>query len=215
MVQQIRVAPVFIVPPALGSVFDVSRLPSRTLPIYTSSAMTQTLPPDYALFLRTVFLPVAERETATTKQVITAIPPDKGDYRPDPVSKTAQELAWHIAASEKRFYNGIADGGFDFSPVPRPDAVKNSADIARWYGEMIAAVLPRLQQMSAEQLGKVLDFRGMFQLPAAAFAQLALNHTVHHRGQLSMYLRPMGARVPSIYGESHDSAEARKAAGGA
>ena len=39
-----------------------------------------------------------------------------------------------------------------------------------------------------------------------------LHHTVHHRGQLSMYLRPMGAKVPSIYGESWDAAEARKAA---
>ena len=41
-----------------------------------------------------------------------------------------------------------------------------------------------------------------------------LNHTIHHRGQLSMYLRPMGAAVPSIYGESFDARTAREAAGG-
>jgi len=176
--------------------------------------MTPTMPSDHALFLRTVFLPVLERETATTQNVITAIPPDKGDYRPDTVSKTALELAWHIAASEKRFYNGIADGAFDFSPIPKPDAVKNSADIARWYHEMMAAILPRLQQMSAEQLGKIIDFRGMFQAPAVTFFQIALMHSTHHRGQLSTYLRPMGGKIPSIYGESYDSAEARKAAAG-
>jgi uncharacterized damage-inducible protein DinB len=51
----------------------------------------------------------------------------------------------------------------------------------------------------------------MFQFPAIAFIQLALNHTVHHRGQLSMYLRPMGAKVPSIYGESYDATQARLA----
>ena len=51
----------------------------------------------------------------------------------------------------------------------------------------------------------------MFQLPAVAFIQLALNHTIHHRGQLSMYLRPMGAKVPAIYGESYDTAQERLA----
>jgi uncharacterized damage-inducible protein DinB len=51
----------------------------------------------------------------------------------------------------------------------------------------------------------------LFQLPAVAFIQLAMNHTIHHRGQLSMYLRPMGAKVPAIYGESYDTIQARLA----
>ena len=61
----------------------------------------------------------------------------------------------------------------------------------------------------------MIDFRGMFQLPAVGFLQLASNHTIHHRGQLSMYLRPMGAKVPSIYGESYDAAQERIAKQGA
>jgi uncharacterized damage-inducible protein DinB len=52
----------------------------------------------------------------------------------------------------------------------------------------------------------------MFQLPAVMYLNFILHHTVHHRGQLSTYLRPMGAKVPAIYGESYDSTEARKAA---
>jgi uncharacterized damage-inducible protein DinB len=52
----------------------------------------------------------------------------------------------------------------------------------------------------------------MFQLPAVTYLNFLLHHSIHHRGQLSMYLRPMGAKVPSIYGESYDAAEARKAA---
>jgi uncharacterized damage-inducible protein DinB len=52
----------------------------------------------------------------------------------------------------------------------------------------------------------------MFQMPAVMFFQVAINHSVHHRGQLSVYLRPMGGKVPAIYGESYDSAEAKKAA---
>jgi uncharacterized damage-inducible protein DinB len=52
----------------------------------------------------------------------------------------------------------------------------------------------------------------MFQLPAVTYLNFLLHHSIHHRGQLSMYLRPMGAKVPSIYGESYDATEARKAA---
>jgi uncharacterized damage-inducible protein DinB len=174
--------------------------------------MTQPFSPEHALLLRNIYLPALERETGTTRRVIEAIPIDKGDYRPDTISKTALELAWHIAASEKRFLNGIAEGGFDFSPVSRPENVKNSADMARWYAEMTGAVLPRLGQMSGEQLSKMLDFRGMFQNPAVTFFQMTMMHSAHHRGQLSTYLRPMGGKVPAIYGESYDSAEARKAA---
>jgi uncharacterized damage-inducible protein DinB len=175
--------------------------------------MSQTLSPDHASFLlNVVFLPALQREQAKTREVIQAIPPDKGDYRPDPNAKSALELAWHIAAAEKRFFNGIADGGFDFSPVNRPESVKTSADIGRWYGEMFDSVLARLKNMTPEQLAKVLDFRGVFQMPAVVFFQTAISHSIHHRGQLSVYLRPMGGKVPAIYGESYDSAEARKAA---
>jgi uncharacterized damage-inducible protein DinB len=175
--------------------------------------MSQTLSHETAAFLlNAVFLPAVQRECATTKTVIEAIPPNGGDYRPDPNSKTALELAWHIAAAEKRFFNGIADGGFDFSPAPRPEAIKNSADVAKWYGEMINAATARLQKMTPEQLEKIIDFRGILQMPAVVFFQTALNHSIHHRGQLSTYLRAAGGKVPAIYGESYDSAEARKAA---
>jgi uncharacterized damage-inducible protein DinB len=175
--------------------------------------MSQPLSVDSAnLLLNAVFLPTLQREHPKTRQVIEAIPLDKGDYRPDAVSKTALELAWHIVAAEKRFFNGIADGGFDFSPISRPETVRNSADIGRWYGEMFDQVFARLQKMTPEQLSKVLDFRGMLQMPAVVFFQTAISHSIHHRGQLSVYLRPMGAKVPAIYGESYDSAEARKAA---
>jgi uncharacterized damage-inducible protein DinB len=56
-----------------------------------------------------------------------------------------------------------------------------------------------------------VDFRGLVQQPAFLFLQLGLVHTIHHRGQLSTYLRPMGSKVPAIYGESYDTALAKKA----
>jgi uncharacterized damage-inducible protein DinB len=173
-----------------------------------------SMQPDQATFLlHAIFLPSLEKEHPVTRKVIEAIPLDKGDYRPEPISKTALELAWHIVAAEKRFLEGIAAGQFDFTAINRPESVKNSADIARWYGDMFQSAISRVKQLSPEQLTRMIDFRGMFQLPAVAFLQLAQNHSIHHRGQLSVYLRPAGGKVPAIYGESYDSAEARKAAG--
>jgi uncharacterized damage-inducible protein DinB len=169
--------------------------------------------PDQASFLLNgVYLPGLKNEHRLTKSVIEAIPLDKGDYRPDEVSKTALELAWHIVATEMRFLEAVEAGAFDFTPKPKPESVKTSADIATWYAEKFAPRLARVEKLPADQLLKIVDFRGMFQLPAVMYLGFMLHHSVHHRGQLSVYLRPMGGKVPSIYGESYDSAAARKAA---
>jgi uncharacterized damage-inducible protein DinB len=175
--------------------------------------MAEALQPQEAIvFFNAFSLPALKNEHRITKQIIEAIPHDKGDYRPDPVSKSALELAWHIVAAEHRFMDGIATGQFDLAPNHRPDSMRDSAGIAEWYAKTFDADFVRLTKLSGEQLTKTIDFRGMFQLPAIAYVQFNLHHSVHHRGQLSMYLRPMGAKVPAIYGESYDSAEAKKSA---
>lgn len=171
------------------------------------------LSPEEAKFLCAQFLPSLKTEHATTKRVIEAIPEDKSDYRPDPNAKSALELAWHIVAAEKRFLAGVAAGGLDFSPINRPESVRTPAEIGVWFDETFSGNLAQIEGLSGQQLAKIIDFRGMFQLPAVSFIQLCLNHSIHHRGQLSTYLRPMGGKVPSIYGESYDAAQDRLAKG--
>ena len=176
------------------------------------SGLMESLRPEQAHFLlHGVQLPALKNEHALTMRVIHAIPPDKGDYRPEPIAKSALELAWHIASSEMRFMDAVEAGKFDFTPNPRPDTIKNSADLAAWYSETFNKHLDAVSKLSNDQLLKVVDFRGIIQLPAVFYLNFLLHHSVHHRGQLSTYLRPMGAKVPAIYGESYDSAEARKA----
>jgi len=173
----------------------------------------QTLQSDQARFLLDgVFLPGLKNEHRITRGVIEAVPLNGGDYRPDEVSKSALELAWHIVATEMRFMQAVAAGQFDLSPRPRPEPVRNSADLTAWYTDNFQGHVDQLTRLSDEQLTKIIDFRGIFQLPAVMYLNFVLQHSTHHRGQLSMYLRPMGAKVPAIYGESYDSAEARKAA---
>jgi uncharacterized damage-inducible protein DinB len=84
--------------------------------------------------------------------------------------------------------------------------------MAAWYAENFAPRLAEVQKLSGDKLIKIVDFRGMFQLPAVMYLGFLMHHSVHHRGQLSVYLRPAGGKVPAIYGESYDSAAARKAA---
>jgi len=86
----------------------------------------QNLQPEQGTLLLQLALPVLKNEHKTTRRVIEAIPLDKGDYRPEPLAKTALELAWHIAAAEQRFLAGVAAGAFDFNPIHRPETVRNS-----------------------------------------------------------------------------------------
>jgi uncharacterized damage-inducible protein DinB len=169
--------------------------------------------PDHALFLRDVIaVPSLKIEHGVTRRVIEAIPPGKGDYRPDEIAKSAVDLAWHIAGAEHRFMTAVVTGAFDFTTA-RPDRLTTSPDVARWYAETFQKDLDLVAALSTEQLLKPIEFRGVFRLPAVSYLLIALNHSIHHRGQLSMYLRPMGAPVPSIYGESYDSAKAKQASG--
>jgi uncharacterized damage-inducible protein DinB len=168
--------------------------------------------PENATFLLQYTLPAVKNEHRTTRSIIEAIPQTNSDYRPDPYSKTAMELAWHIAAAEHRFYSGIVSGAFDFTPNHRPESVQTPAQIGQWYGDSFANNFDALSKLSGEQLAQTIDFRGLFQLPAVTYLNFSLNHAIHHRGQLSTYLRAMGGRVPAIYGESYDSAAAKKAA---
>lgn len=167
---------------------------------------------EQASFLLQYALPSIKNEHRTTRSVIGAISQNNAGYKPDPEGRTALEIAWHIVASEHRFYSGIVAGGFDFNPIHRPEHVQTPTQIAEWYGDSFAKNFANLSKLSGQQLAKILDFRGAFQLPAIAYLDFTQRHSIHHRGQLSTYLRAMGGKVPAIYGESYDSAAAKKAA---
>jgi uncharacterized damage-inducible protein DinB len=176
--------------------------------------MSKPMTSEQALFvLNEVYLPALKAEHRMTRAVLEAVPADKPDYRPDPNAKSAMELVRHIAAAENRFLETTINGEFSTAPAAFPESAKTPADFAAWYAERFEANCQALTKLSGEQLVRMVDFRGLFQRPAVTFLQLGMSHTIHHRGQLSTYLRPMGSKVPAIYGESYDSAQARKAAG--
>ena len=174
-------------------------------------ATMSSLQPDQASLLLQTYLAALRSEQPVTQRIIEAIPAGKSDYKPDAVSKSALELAWHIVSSEQMFLDGLINGAFDFSSRGKPQEVTTPEQLAAWYTQMFAEKKAPLEKLSGEQLSKILDFGGIFQMPAVSYLEVSLKHSIHHRGQLSMYLRPMGAKVPSIYGPSYDTAQAEHA----
>ena len=75
--------------------------------------MSTPFTPEKAQVLLGSELSSIKAEWPVTRSVIAAIPPDKSDYTPDPVTRSAIELAWHIVMAENRFLGAVADGAFD------------------------------------------------------------------------------------------------------
>ena len=168
--------------------------------------MFQEMTPEFARSYCAVTLNSVKRETETTKKVLAAVPDAKSDYKPDPNAKTGWELAWHIAGSDVDFLNAIADMKFDMAAMQREpaDKPKNVAELVEWYDKNMQRGIDRVAAMTAEQLATPVDFFGLYNFPAVIYLSLLNNHRIHHRGQLSTYLRPMGSKCPSIYGGSYD-----------
>jgi len=164
--------------------------------------MSQGMTPEFALGYRALMLDGVLREAECTKRVIGAVPDAKADYRPDPNARTAKELMWHLANTDVQFLDGIADLNFGMeSPEQKP---QTAAEIVGWYDENLKRGVARVQAMTPEQLLTPVGFFGVFNLPAVLYLGFLNNHSIHHRGELATYLRPMGSKVPSIYGGSYD-----------
>jgi uncharacterized damage-inducible protein DinB len=158
--------------------------------------------PEQARFLLDFVLPSLKQETATTAKIIAATPNAHLDYRPSERCMPAGELLWHIASSDVMFLEGILSGTFG-SPK-KPEDVTTPGQISAWYSEQTSGAIEKLSAYTPEEAARILDFFGMIQAPAAGILTFAMAHGIHHRGQLSSYIRPMGGKVPSIYGPSAD-----------
>lgn len=170
------------------------------------SATTQpAVTAEFAVAYRDFMLQALTQEVTITQRVLAAVPDGKRDYRPDPKSRTAWELAWHIACEDVILLEQMVEQKFSL-PDPRYDGEKpaTSAALAAWYQKKMLAALEKASKIPADQLLRPLAFFDLMKWPAFMYLALINNHSIHHRGQLSAYLRPMGAKVPSIYGGSAD-----------
>ncbi len=148
-------------------------------------------------------LDALEQEMQTTAKVLSAMPSGHDDYRPAEKCMTAIDLAWHIAAADLALLRGTATGQFDFSAA-RPAELGTGTQISGWYLAEMPKAIAALRELDGEACAAVIEAGGGWAMPRVGFLQVTLAHGIHHRGQLSAYLRPMGGKVPSIYGGSAD-----------
>ena len=152
-------------------------------------------------------LQVWETESATTRKAIAAIPEAKRDFRPHEKARSARELAWHLVEGEKFFVDMFLTRTFE---------VRKDSEAPATIREVLEA-FDRQHRALAQKVRAADDkqFAGTIQIPVGPkkmgdvpmmgilWTGLVL-HGVHHRGQLSTYLRIMGEKVPSIIGPSAD-----------
>jgi len=146
-------------------------------------------------------LPQIAQEVQTTAKVLAAVPDDRKDYAPHGMCMNAGTLAGHIAATDLWFLDGVING--QFAQEPPPVQGNTSAELAQSYTKRADELLSQIKALSGDHLAKDVQFY-MWSMPNVTYLQFMQKHSVHHRGQLSAYLRPMGAKVPSIYGGSAD-----------
>ena len=145
-----------------------------------------------------------EQESVATRKVLAAVPNHNRDYRPDPKSRTAWELATHLAMADMWFADSILNGAFEWKGGASVPAEMTSTEaIAAWHERHLTDRLAKLRAMSHEHLVRTIDFFGT-RAPAVTWLSMMNNHSIHHRGQLAAYLRAAGSKVPAIYGASAD-----------
>jgi uncharacterized damage-inducible protein DinB len=152
------------------------------------------------------FIQTWEKEFETTSKVLRSCPPGKEDFRPAPKSRTTRELAWMFVIEEQVFERMTATPT-ESKPMAPPPAVPLSEIIAT-YETNHREIAKKVQAAPADLFEQMINFpvgKGkMEDVPKRSVYWLMLLDSVHHRGQFSVYLRMLDARVPSIYGGSLD-----------
>lgn len=167
--------------------------------------------PEHAKAAAEVIAATWEGEFPATCQVLAAVKDDNRDYKPDAKSRSAWELATHIATADIWFIDSIINGAFAYDPEAAKAAESrftSVAEVVDFYKKTFPQKLQALRALPAEKFAEVIDFFGAMRMPRANFVAMANNHSIHHRGQLAAYLRAHGSKVPNIYGPSADAEQA-------
>jgi uncharacterized damage-inducible protein DinB len=154
---------------------------------------------------KALFLTFWAKEAPVTHKVLSRIPQARSDYKPEARSRTAREIAWLLVTEERLLVEGLEGGRITWLDVPMPATMQAILDTYDRQHDDLTRRLTRLDPTAWErQIPFVFQGQEVMQARGYDFAWEFLFDQVHHRGQLSTYLRPMGSTVPSIYGPSAD-----------
>jgi uncharacterized damage-inducible protein DinB len=153
-----------------------------------------------------MFLKTWEREHATTVKILKQLPHEKADFKPTAEkTKSAKGLA-EIFIAEMGVVDGVTKGQIDFTA--KPLTFSTYGDVLSAFDSTQKAMLEKVKEMSESDWNSTMTFpvgpKQMGEVRKADILWLMLMDSIHHRGQFSIYLRLVGAKVPSIYGPSAD-----------
>jgi uncharacterized damage-inducible protein DinB len=158
-------------------------------------------------------LPEFDREMAGTRKTLERVPEDRLSWRPHPRSSTLGDLAAHLANLQSFVALILEHDSFDFAPVGqpprRPEAPGSRQALLAAFDSHLAAGRPLVAAATDEQMRApwtmLAGGRTVFTMPrAACLRSLVMNHGIHHRAQLGVYLRMLEVPVPGLYGPSAD-----------
>ena len=149
-----------------------------------------------------------EQEAQITKRVLERIPDDKLAWKPHPKSFTLGQLALHIASAPGNVAAGAAQDSIEAPSFSQPEP-KSRQEVLDAFSKSIATAKDTLGKMDDARLMSTWNLtrngKVIMSVPRIGFLRsILMNHTYHHRGQLSVYLRMLDVAVPSIYGPSAD-----------
>ena len=145
-----------------------------------------------------------QAEYPAFKKVLEAIPADKLDYKPHERSPDTRALVWTLAAELEACVDMAGKGRYDWKTDPPPPLPDMIALYDRSHRELLSR-LSAMDDAGWERNGQlVVNGKVVLEQPVGEFCWFILFDSIHHRGQLSAYLRPMGSKVPAIYGPSAD-----------
>jgi uncharacterized damage-inducible protein DinB len=155
---------------------------------------------------RQALLDSYQRESATTLRILQAFPAEHAELRPHATSNSAQQLAWTFAI-ENTLMEAALRNELRMPPT-FPSMPDRWDDCVKAYDEGVQRVTQLLHAVRDEELNDMVPFmtgpRQFGELSKLSLCALMLSDSIHHRGQLSVYLRMSGSKVPSIYGPSRD-----------
>jgi hypothetical protein len=144
-------------------------------------------------------------EKPTFVRVLRAVPPDQTAYRPHPKSTCAGDIVWLLAGELHDACELVDSQEVNYALTPAPATLEESITA---YERNAGELEKRLAKLDDEAWGRKARFlvngTPAWEAPLGDMLWGFLFDAIHHRGQLSSYLRPMGAKVPSIYGPSGD-----------
>ena len=147
-------------------------------------------------------LKLFKKEFATTLKVMRAFPEDKLSFTPHERSQTASRIMSTFVFEMFLIESYVFGKNFDRA-VFQSYAPDNLQTLISDFDKQTVQVISKLEDMPEDELKKTVEFAG-FKMPADEFMLMMLFDQIHHRGQMSVYIRLAGGKVPSIYGPSAD-----------